>query len=293
MTQTQPEILKNYSGRDYRSVWQHPRAQFEDFFEGNIIKKLMPTEGGWFLDLGSGYGRTYPLYKKAGRKVVMVDYALNLLQMAEEKYAGEENLYLIAANAYRLPFRDHVFSAGVSIRVFHHMNLPQNFLQECARVFQGGGQMLMEYSNKRNLWRLLKQGKKALQKNHEEYAELQYGTHPEFFQEISQSADFTVTQNQGTGFFPRFISERTRKLSPVLNILENIFDPTLGQAQLAPMHFSRLSKSGKKSARFDDFFALLVCPLCRGELENHPGKMKCIACEKSFAKLGKIIDFRS
>ena len=46
------EVIKDYTGRDYRTVWHGPRAAFDDRFEGKLIAELLPSEPGWFVDVG-------------------------------------------------------------------------------------------------------------------------------------------------------------------------------------------------------------------------------------------------
>lgn len=295
------EVINDYNGRDYRTVWKHPRAVFEDRFETKLTKKLLTDAPGWFIDIGAGYGRVCPLYKEANRNVVLVDYAMNLMEMAVETYEKEENVYFVVANGYHLPFKKETFSGGVSIRTFHHMNLPPQFLKETARVMRAGHLFLMEYANKRNLFRIFKKGKVALQKNHEEYEPLLYGTHPEYFRETAEAAGLQVVRTLGTGFFPRFITEKTRFFSSPLSLLETAFDSTFGRFRLAPMNFAELQKNGKAKEKEDgknknmqgDIKDILACPACGGSLDFHvPDAVSCIACKMVFPKKGKIFDFR-
>lgn len=290
------EIIKDYSGRDYRTVWQHPRAQFEDEFEGGIIKKLVSHEPGWFIDLGGGYGRLVPLYTKKGRNIVIVDYAPNLLEMAAETYASRDDVHLIAANAYHLPFKDSTFSAGISIRTFHHMNAPERFLGELSRVMRPQTHALIEYSNKRNLMRVLKKWNKSMQVDHEEYMDLQYGTHPRYFSQIAERVGLEVARNLGTGFLPRFLTEKTLSFKPLFSIIETLLDGLYGPLGLAPMNFSDLKKTREWSAKDTPpgttLLEILACPVCKQGLTDHQSHMACSSCGKQFEKRGKIVDFR-
>lgn len=291
------EIINDYNGRDYRTVWRHPRAMFEDRFETKLTKKLMTDAPGWFIDVGAGYGRVYPVYKQPNRKVVLVDYAMNLMEMAAETYKDEKNLYFVVANGYHLPFKKETFSGGISIRTFHHMNLPPAFLKETGRVMRGGSSFLMEYANKRNLFRIFKKGKVAWQKNHEEYEPLLYGTHPQYFRETAEGSDLEVVRTLGTGFFPRFITEKTKFLSLILSLFETVFDSMFGGFSLAPMNFAELQKNGKvegdsKTAP-SDIKDILACPVCAGSLDFQVSdSVTCNACKRKFPKKGKIFDFR-
>ena len=213
---SEPEVLKDYTGRDYRTVWQKPEAKFEDRFEEKIIEQMMPTKLGWFIDVGGGYGRLCPQYTREGRKVVLVDYATNLLDMAAREYGMNKDIFFIAANAYHLPFQDEVFDAAITIRTFHHMNLPLKFFQEFSRVLRSRSEVLFEYSNKRNILRILKNPRRSLRKDHEDLADWQFGTHPAYLRDIAKEAGFEVERTVGTAFFPRFLTEKTVFLEPIL-----------------------------------------------------------------------------
>lgn len=288
------EKINDYNGRDYRTVWEHPRAAFENRFEGGLIRRLLTRKPGWFIDVGGGYGRVYPDYKMVGRKVVLVDYALNLLEMADKKYSDDKDLYFVAANAYHLPFKDRIFSGAISIRVFHHINLPEKFMKEFSRIMANGGEALIEYANKRNLFRILRRGQKSLMADHEEYEPLHYGTHPVYFDKIATAEGLETKRTNGTGFFPRFIKEKTKFLSPLFFVGEKIFDFTFGRIGMGPLHFSLLKKKGNESVvplnRIED---ILQCPICGGKLDLSDSKsVRCLGCQHSFAKHGRILDLR-
>jgi ubiquinone/menaquinone biosynthesis C-methylase UbiE len=289
------EVIKDYTERDYRTVWQKPRAKFENRFEGQIIAQMMPAKLGWFIDLGGGYGRLYPQYAREGRKVVLVDYATNLLHMAEKEYGSKKDIFFIAANAYHLPFKDEVFDAGTTIRTFHHMNLPEKFFQELARVFRPKSEVLFEYSNKRNILRIFKRGRRSLRKDHEEYSEWQFGTHPAYVKNTANEVGFGVEKTMGTAFFPRYLTEKTLFLEPILGVVETIFDLTLGRIGLAPMNFARLCKRSAAEitetpgSKLSD---ILKCPACRGDVQEINEGFRCISCARLFPKNGQVIDFR-
>lgn len=289
------EVIKDYTERDYRTVWQKPRAQFEDRFEGRIMDRMMPGDPGWFIDLGGGYGRLYERSVRPGRKVVLVDYADNLLAMAEERYGDRPDLFYVAADAYHLPFRDSSFSAGVTVRVFHHMNQPESFLRELARVMREGAAVLFEYSNKRNLMRILKRGRRSLRRDHEEYADWQFGTHPAYLRQAAADAGLWVEGTRGTAFFPRYLTERTMFLEKPLAWLETLFDATLGRIGLAPMNFALMRRRGATGERgnpADELLQILCCPSCRGSLASAESGLACESCRRSYSKRGKVIDLR-
>lgn len=289
------ELINDYNGRDYRTVWENPRALLESKFEDGIVKNLLSEQPGWFIDIGAGYGRQYPIYKKPGRKVILLDYALNLLELAAGKFSNDDNVYFIAANAYHLPFKNEVFNGGLSVRVFHHMNLPEKFMSEFGRVMRGGSEVVLEYANKRNLFRIFRRGRKCFEKNHEEYEPLHFGTHPNYFEKIAGESHFRVERTLGTGFFPRFLSKKgMRPLTPILSLAEKLFDSMFGRLKLCPLNFAKLKKIGADNASaFHDLKDVLRCPACGGQLDFSPKEMiRCSSCNRGFARNGKIMDFR-
>jgi SAM-dependent methyltransferase len=287
------EVIKDYNGRDYRTVWQHPRAQFEDAIETGVTRRLLSQDTGWFVDIGGGYGRLYPVIKKEGRNIVFADFAMNLLEIAEKEIGKEKDVYLVAANAYYMPFKNGTFDGGLSIRTFHHMSDPDSFLRECARILSMGGHLMMEYANKRNLARIVKRWRKALEEDHEAYGELLYGTHPAYYARIAEEAGFTVRRTLGVGFVPRFITEKNVFLVPLLRPLEKFLDRVFGTRNLGPLNFTDIKKHGQKTKPNTTVFAdILCCPACKNTVKEVAGGMECVSCKKHYPKVGAIYDFR-
>jgi ubiquinone/menaquinone biosynthesis C-methylase UbiE len=291
------EVIKDYNGRDYRTVWMHgARADFEDQFETELIRKLLSPDPGWLVDVGAGYGRLYPVYARPGRSVVMVDYAVNLLEIAAATYGDRPDVHFIAANAYHLPFRDESFSVGLSNRTYHHMAHPELFLTEFARVMQPSSRVALEYSNKRNALRLLRYGRRSLREDHEHYGELLFGTHPRLFSQLARSAGFEVTANYGTGFFSRLLDDRTKAAYGALAAAERLADATLGKFELAPMHFVDLRRLGAAPVPPEptqtSLTDILQCPACGGELRDGSDGVECVACGRQFPRSGAVLDLR-
>ncbi len=294
MSSTDLDVIKDYSGRDYRTVWHGPRAAFEDRFEGKFIAEMLPHDGGWFVDVGAGYGRLYPLYAAEGRKVVMVDYAVNLLEEAARTLGAEHDVEFVAANAYRLPFRSASFDGGLSIRTFHHMVHPQRFLGEFGRVLRSGAHALLEYSNKRNVPRLLRYGRRSLRKDHEDYGDLLFGIHPAYFEELAASAGLTVDETRGTGFLSRVVTERTRPVVPLFAAAESGLDGVLGGG-LAPVNFAHLhvgARPQEDPAPAAGLVELLQCPACGAAVRDEGDGMRCASCQRLYPRVGAVLDLR-
>ncbi len=287
------EVIKDYNGRDYRTVWQHPRAKFEDEIETGVTKRLLSEDKGWFIDIGGGYGRLYPVLRKEGRNIVFADFAMNLLEIADKDIGENTDVHLVAANAYYMPFKDSAFDGGLSIRVFHHMSDPKKFMTETARILSSGAHLMMEYANKRNLARIFKRGERALKEDHEAYGELLYGTHPKFYAKTASETGFTLRKTLGVGFIPRFITEKNVFLVPLLRPLEKFLDRVFGTRNLGPLNFTDTVKNGEKTPpNTKSFKDIICCPICKKDVAEVAGGMECASCKKLFPKVGRIYDFR-
>ena len=291
-----PEIIKDYNERDYRTVWAHgARSDFEDRFETALIRRLLSPDPGWLIDLGAGYGRLYPVYARPGRTVVMVDYAVNLLEIAAESDGDRGDVHVIAANAYHLPFRPATFAVGLSNRTFHHMAHPELFLDELARVMRLGSHVALEYSNKRNALRVARYGRRSLREDHEHYGQLLFGTHPRLFERLARSAGFEPGASYGTGFFSRLLFERTRRAFGPLAAAETAADASLGKLDLAPMHFVDLRRANGVARPVEEQPALadiLQCPACGGDLDDASDALGCVSCGRQFPRRGAVLDLR-
>ena len=106
-----------------------------------------PSEGGQpmrVLDLGCGTGTlTRMIADKlpATAKVIGIDAAEKMIEVAERKKGTRQNLRFKAALAEELPFEDESFDRMVSTFFFHHINggLKAKVLQEMWRVMRPGG----------------------------------------------------------------------------------------------------------------------------------------------------------
>jgi ubiquinone/menaquinone biosynthesis C-methylase UbiE len=298
-TQQTPDkkIIRDYNCDDYREFWKGEAKRFLHEFEVNILQKLRSRQPGWFIDVGSGYGRMVPVCLRPHRKIVLVDYAINHLEMAAATYL-DENIFFVAANAYYLPFRSESFDAGISIRTFHHINDPRAFLKELGRIMRKDSNMALEYSNKRSLFRLIKYGRNCFRHDHEEYGNLVFGTHPTFFAELAQEAGFRLARVLGTGFFDRLL-EKFPFLKLPLYICETTADSIFGPLNLAPLTFVELTKFRASEAGLlaaqqpKGLMDIIRCPGCHGAiLSNEINGIRCHGCDRLFPKSGRIVDLR-
>ena len=296
LREAEKAIIRDFNQRDYRTSWEGASGAFEHRFEGMVIRELLPDQPGWWIDVGAGYGRLLPLYYKQDRKIVLVDYAVNLLQMAAQENAYD-NVYFVAADAYHLPFRSGSVDAGLSIHTFAHINAASLFLGEIARVMRNGSRVVMEYPNKRSLFRILRYGVRCFRVDREEYVELFFGTHPTHFAKLCEAAGLQVLSTRGSGYLSRIL-KKAPFLSPILGVAEAVLMKGFGTRELASRNFAEVQKvpadeSGPGSVQYTHILDILMCPACGGSFsENDSGNVACNTCAHMFVKEGNIYDMR-
>ncbi|OBA84047.1 SAM-dependent methyltransferase [Mycobacterium sp. 1164966.3] len=130
------------------SAWQHP------------VEWLSIPSGGVALDVGSGPGNvTASLARAAGPDglALGVDISEPMLTRAVRAEAGPQVGFL-RADAQRLPLRDSVFDAVVSIAMLQLIPDPAAALAEMARVLRPGGRlavMVPTAGRAARFWRML------------------------------------------------------------------------------------------------------------------------------------------
>ena len=300
------EII-DYNSVDFRKFWAGASKNILHECESRIIREILPPISNWFIDIGCGFGRLIPSYFSAGKRIVLVDYALNHLQMASQIYSNK-NIYFIAADVYNLPFRNNVFSGGICVRLFHHVNLPEQFMYKFSRIFHNKANVILTYINKRSLFRIFKYGFRSFQKNHGQTSRMVFSTHPKYYSDLIQISDFIIESIRGTGFLHQIVNtfgmleqiiDNRAYLMNLFALAERIADRILGNSSLALIQFALLLKNNgkkehslniEKSQKLED---ILACPNCsKTNLEEKENCITCLDCQRIFTKHGKIYDFR-
>lgn len=295
---TTPPVC-NYEGSDYQqSFWEQGGREYEDRAEAIALKRMLPKNGKLMLELGAGAGRNTPRY--AGfERIVLLDYSTTQLIQAQEKLGCSEKYIYVAADIYRLPFRDRQFDAATMIRALHHMADAPKALKQIRNVLRSNAVFILEFANKLNLKSILRyitgrQKWNPFSLEPVEFVKLNFDFHPKAIRkwlgELGFSIEKTLTVSHfRLGLLKRIVPAR------LLAALDGLFQPTGEFWQFTPSVFV---KARIKDTVHDDEISLSVidlfkCPDCEGEkLEEMSDHLHCPICESNWAVLDGIYDFR-
>lgn len=296
---TQPPVC-NYEGSDYQtSFWEQGGRAYEDRAEAIALKKLLPKSGKLMLELGAGAGRNTPRY--AGfERIVVLDYSTTQLWQAQQKLGRSEKYIFVAADIYRLPFRQQVFDAATMIRTLHHMSDAPAALKQVRDVLQPGACFILEYANKLNLKSMLRywtgrQDWSPFTLEPIEFVRLNFDFHPRAIRNWLLNLNFSIERiltvsHFRVGWLKRVIPAK------VLAALDGILQGTGNAWQLTPSVFVRAKVIQDGTCRATiplQVLDLFRCPECSHDtLEETPDYLECPACRAKWAVLDGIFDFR-
>jgi SAM-dependent methyltransferase/uncharacterized protein YbaR (Trm112 family) len=123
-------------------------------FRANFLFYIRPLDEGFFkgkrgLDLGCGFGRHVYNAAQFGAEMVGVDLS-DAIESTAENTREFENVHLIQADVYHLPFKPGVFDFAYSIGVLHHLPDPERGYQCLLPIVKPRGSVFIwVYSKKR------------------------------------------------------------------------------------------------------------------------------------------------
>lgn len=299
MTNTPP--VCDYEGSDYQqSFWEQGGREYEDRAEAIALKRMLPAQGKLMLELGAGAGRNTPRY--AGfERIVVLDYSTTQLAQAREKLGRSEKYIYVAADIYRLPFRDRQFDAATMIRALHHMADAPKALGQIRSVLRSNAIFILEFANKLNLKSILRywfgrQEWNPFTLEPVEFVKLNFDFHPRtirtWLEELGFSIEKTLTVSHfRLGWLKRIVPAR------LLAALDGLFQPTGALWQFTPSVFVKARVEEKDAATMNSFpvrvTELFKCPDCRSEkLEEKKDHLYCLNCQAKWGVHEGIYDFR-
>jgi ubiquinone/menaquinone biosynthesis C-methylase UbiE len=227
---------KGYEGQDYENFWTGPGKRNLDELERRIASHALPG-GESVVEIGAGFGRMGTCYVGKYKAAHMVEPAANLREIAARTYGDAVRYH--EASVYDLPFPAASFDAVLMVRVFHHLGRPDAALREIHRILRPAGRLVFNFSNKRNLKRIVQyalgHGKTPFTRDMEEYATTLVGHHPRWIEQLLSEVGFKIEEQFGVGVTDKIVEAfpaMAKLLSPSLSAAR-----VLGRLKLAPAQF--------------------------------------------------------
>jgi len=297
MTNTPP--VCNYEGSDYQtSFWEQGGREYEDRAEAIALRRMLPESGKLMLELGAGAGRNTPRY--AGfERIVVLDYSTTQLAQAQEKLGRSPKYIYVAADIYRLPFRNRQFDAATMIRTLHHMADAPKALSQIQNVLQPGAVFILEFANKLNLKSILRywlarQSWSPFTLEPVEFVKLNFDFHPKAIRNWLGELDFSIEQTLAVSHFRLGVLKRLVPAS-LLAALDGLLQPTGAFWQFTPSVFLKARKGGVGTSPITPVAVvdLFKCPDCGSEnLQEKDEHLLCPKCSARWAVNDGIYDFR-
>ena len=137
-----------YDKYDYTQYWKG--RDYEDRAEKLALSKLLKLVRSResIIDIGGGFGRHAILYAPGFENCVIAEPSEKLLKEAQERLSNFTNIDYVRAFGQSLPFENNKFDVALLIRVIHHIQKPEEVLNEVYRVLKPGGYFIIEVANK-------------------------------------------------------------------------------------------------------------------------------------------------
>lgn len=146
----QPELAARFTAQELQA-----RTKSEPIVDAIEAARGAPTGADDpVLEVGCGTAALASAIARRGASVVATDVSLRWLVLAGKRLAEEEaagRVELLACAAEALPFEDESFSLVAASDVVEHVDDPERFVAECARVLRPGGLLFLATPNRFSL----------------------------------------------------------------------------------------------------------------------------------------------
>jgi ubiquinone/menaquinone biosynthesis C-methylase UbiE len=284
----------DYEGTDYRQrFWENQGRDYEDRVERMVLRRLLPSRGMRFLEIGAGFGRLTNEYR-GFVQIVLLDYSVSQLEDAQRHLGKSARYKYVAADAYKMPFKPGVFDGASMIRVLHHMADVPLVMQQVRRVLIPQGTFILEHASKRHVkaiarYLLGKQKWSPFDEQPLEFVELNFDFHPNYIRQEMSRAGFSVEERVPISFL-RIEGLKRRISADVLARIDSVFQRT--GFLYSPSIFVKSTALGMTPHNLvgDDIFA---CPNCGGDLLREGDVMHCRRDGLRWAVRDGIYDFKA
>ncbi len=302
----------DYESYDYSKFWEDDRRLYEDKAERMALRRLIAGIGGEnkiFFDIGCGYGRLFNEYKDF-ETIVLIDYSLNNLKNARDRIErflkntpGKlASVYFIAADATSLPIKSDCADIILTVRVIHHLDNPEKYFDEIARILKNRGSFFLEFANKRNLKNILrffvrKMDTSPFNLKPSQIGETILNFHPDHISDILEKRNFTIKKSISVSNFRLNLLKKFPGTKTLL-FFEKIYQKLFSFVLLGPSIFMKsvLNEKGPENISKNKITSLediLICVYC-GESSLVPDKnmIQCKNCGRIFIRENGIYNFK-
>ncbi len=287
-------VICDYEGSSYQTEFWTTARVFEDQVERIALHRLLPATGRRLVEVGAGFGRLADLYG-GYEQVILVEPALSLLQAAQQRLGNDPRFVFVRGNVYNLPLADAAVDTVVMVRVLHHLVDVPRALRALRRVLGTGGQLVLEYANKRNAkaiarYALRRQPWSPYDRAPYEFVPLNFDFHPAWVHAQLTQAGLTVQEELAVSHFRAAFFKRL--VSPTrLAELDGLLQKPGARLKLAPSVFVRAQATGGPGSQ-GVAPSLLCCPACQGDaLTETVDGLSCTTCGAVWPRRAGIYDF--
>ena len=126
----------------------HSKTQYDDYSGLSISKERFEKETQWskhlegefILECGSGSGRFTKHALETGATIISLDYS-NAVEANFKSNGSHQNLLLIQADIYQMPFRKNFFDKAFCFGVLQHTPSPEKSFKTIVEYVKTGGQI--------------------------------------------------------------------------------------------------------------------------------------------------------
>ena len=107
-----------------------------------VFNDVQPKAGSKILFVGVGTGADLPFFLNKGYEIVAIDYSIDMLKIAKEKY-DHSSVEFLEMDAQNLEFKDESFDFIVANLILSVVPDPHKTLKEMLRVLKNEGEFLV------------------------------------------------------------------------------------------------------------------------------------------------------
>jgi len=246
-------VLADYNDKNYDYTKYWVGRDYENASEFIALERLLPNnydEDKKVIDVGGGFGRLLPVFKKRFGTIYVFDYSKKLLETAEEN-AEKLGIKITTINGDVNEISslvDKKFDFVTMIRVSHHLDDLEKVFLQIREILNENGVFILEVANKIHFKSLVSNVIKGnfgyLSKNSVSVATKDVtflNHHPKRVEEILNNCGFKIEKKLSVSnfrhpFFKKYIP------SKILLFLEKVMQKIGAGIYFGPSIFYKLEK---------------------------------------------------